>query len=237
MVRVIRYFYGLACYAVCFATCIYAVGFMADVAVPKTMDSGQPAPTAEAFAANVVLLAIFAAQHSVMARRPFKRWLAQFVPAALERSTYVLCSSLALALLFWQWRPMPELMWRVGEPTIAIAVKGVAVFGWVVVRAMFTIKHFELFGLHPAGRSMAGDCFRSPLLGGFARHPIYLGFIVAFWVTPTMTAGHMLFAAMMTAYIMAGMLFEERELALLSGGDDRRYRDKASIPVPWRRPT
>ena len=106
------------------------------------------------------------------ARRPFKRWLAQFVPAALERSTYVLCSSLALALLFWQWRPMPELMWRVGEPTIAIAVKGVAVFGWVVVRAMFTIKHFELFGLHPAGRSMAGDCFRSPLLGGFARHPI-----------------------------------------------------------------
>jgi protein-S-isoprenylcysteine O-methyltransferase Ste14 len=239
MVRFITQLYRLACYAICFAACIYAVGFVAGLAVPKTIDTGAIMPTADAFAINSLLIVLFAVQHSVMARTRFKQWWAQFIPAPVERHTYFLFSSLMLGLLFWQWRPMPAPVWRIADPAIAIAAKSFSVFGWLVVRTTCLINHFELFGLHLvvrglAGRPAAARRFGSPLINKLARHPIYLGFIIAFWAAPTMTAGHLLFAATTTAYIFGVILLEERELADFFG-DDRRLKDHVSTLVPWRK--
>jgi protein-S-isoprenylcysteine O-methyltransferase Ste14 len=239
MTRSIAFLYRLGCYAICFAVCLYAVGFVAGLAVPKTIDTGTATSAAEAFAVNSSLLGSFAIQHSVMARNGFKQWWTRFIPAAAERHTYFLCSSLALALLFWQWRPMPAPVWQIADPTIAIATKGFSVFGWLIVRTMCFIKHFELFGLRQVARKLAGSpaatqCFRSPLLRKLARHPIYLGFIIAFWAAPTMTTGHLLFAAMTTAYIFVTILLEGRELVGLSGRD-RRYDNRVSMLVPRRK--
>ena len=198
-------------------------------------------PLAEALVVNLLLMSVFAIQHSVMARKPFKRWWTRFVPASVERSTYVLFASLALVLLFWQWRPIPALVWQIADPQIAMAVTGLSLAGWVIVfTSTFLINHFELFGLHQvannlAGRSMPVPRFRTPLYYQFVRHPIYLGFIIAFWAAPTMTAGRMLFAAVTTAYIVVGILLEERDLIEVFGDDYRRYRERVSMLVPWRK--
>jgi len=198
-------------------------------------------PLAEALVVNLLLMSVFAIQHSVMARKPFKRWWTRFVPASVERSTYVLFASLALVLLFWQWRPIPALVWQIADPQIAMAVTGLSLAGWVIVfTSTFLINHFELFGLHQvannlAGRSMPLPRFRTPLYYQFVRHPIYLGFIIAFWAAPTMTAGRMLFAAVTTAYIVVGILLEERDLVDLFGDEYRRYKDRVSMLVPWRK--
>jgi protein-S-isoprenylcysteine O-methyltransferase Ste14 len=176
-----------------------------------------------------------------MARKQFKRWWTQFVPASVERSTYVLFSSLALMLLFWQWRPMPAVVWQIAEPQVAAAVTGLSLFGWLIVfTSTFLINHFELFGLQQvannlAGRSTPAPRFRTPLYYRFVRHPIYLGFIIAFWAAPTMTAGHLLFAAVTTAYIIVGILLEERDLIDLFGDEYRHYRNRVSMLVPWRK--
>ncbi len=239
--RVVAFLYGLFAYLVFFATFLYAVGFVSGLVVPKTIDSGAVVPAMEGLIVNILLMSLFAVQHSVMARRQFKEWWTQFVPKSVERSTYVLFASLALILLVWQWRPMPTVVWQIDNPQIAVAVTGVSLFGWLIVlTSTFLINHFELFGLHQtannlAGRPMPTPRFRTPLYYKFVRHPIYLGFIIAFWAAPAMTVGHLLFAAVTTAYIVVGTLLEERDLVDLFGDDYRRYKERVSMLVPWRK--
>jgi methanethiol S-methyltransferase len=239
--RFIALLYGLASYVAFFVTILYAIGFVSGLVVPKTIDSGTVVPMAEAFIVNLLLMSIFAVQHSVMARKQFKQWWTQFVPKSVERSTFVLFSSLALMLLFWQWRPIPAVVWQIDNPQVALAVIGLSFAGWVIVfTSTFLINHFELFGLHQvasnlAGREMPAPRFRTPLYYKFVRHPIYLGFIIAFWAASTMTVGHLLFAAVTTAYILVGILLEERDLVDLFGDDYRRYKDRVSMLVPWRK--
>jgi protein-S-isoprenylcysteine O-methyltransferase Ste14 len=243
MNRFIAFIYGLACYVVFFFTTLYAVGFVSGVAVPKTIDSGTVVSAAEASVIDLLLIFIFAIQHSVMARKRFKQWSAQFIPATVERSTYVLCASLTLDLLFWQWRPMPTRVWQIADPQIAMALTGLSVFGWMIARtSTFMISHFELFGLHQVANNLTGreapaQRFRAPVFYKLVRHPIYLGFIIAFWVAPTMTVGHLLFAAATTAYIHVGIFLEERDLVDLFGDDYRSYKDRVSMLAPWRRST
>jgi len=241
MGRFIAFVYGLAAYAVFFVTFLYAVAFVGNMPVPKTIDSGTVASLPESLIVNLALLSLFAIQHSVMARPAFKEWWTQFVPKPVERSTYVLLASLALVLLFWQWRPLPVVLWHVDQSQSAMAVTGLSHLGWLIVlSSTFLINHFELFGVHQvannmSGRPMAAPRFRTPLYYKFVRHPIYLGFIIAFWATPTMTVGHLLFAAVTTAYIVVGIVLEERDLIDLFGDDYRRYRNRVSMLLPWRK--
>ena len=239
--RIIALLYGVLAYLVFFVSFLYAVGFVSGMVVPKTIDNGAVTPTTEALTVNILLMSLFAVQHSVMARRQFKEWWTQYVPKSVERSTYVLFASLALVLLLWQWRPMPSVVWQIDNPQIATAMTGLSLLGWLIVlTSTFLINHFELFGLHQvannlAGRSMPAPRFRTPLYYKFVRHPIYLGFIIAFWVAATMTVGHLLFAAVTTAYIIVGILLEERDLIELFGDDYRRYRERVSMLLPWRK--
>ena len=242
MGKIIAFLYGLAAYVVFFFTFLYAIGFVTGLIVPKTIDTGAVVPLAEALIVNLLLMSLFAVQHSVMARKPFKRWWTQFVPASIERSTYVLLASLALVLLFWQWRPMPAVVWQITHPQIAMAVMALSFVGWLLVlTSTFLINHFELFGLHQvvdnlAGRTMPAPRFKTPVLYKLVRHPIYLGFIIAFWAAPTMTVGHLLFAAVTTAYIFVGIALEERDLVELFGDEYRRYRERVSMLIPmWRK--
>ncbi len=233
--------YGLAAYIIFSVTFLYAVGFIEGVLVPKAIDAGTAVPIGEALAVNVLLMSLFAAQHSIMARRQFKRWWTRFVPVSIERSTYVLLTSLALGLLFWQWRPLPDVIWHVADPQIAAVITGVSMLGFLLALiSTFLINHFELFGLHQVvnnltRRDLPEPRFKAPLFYGFVRHPIYLGFIIAFWAAPVMTVGHLLFAAVTTAYIFVGIWFEERDLVALFGDAYRRYRETTSMLIPWRK--
>jgi protein-S-isoprenylcysteine O-methyltransferase Ste14 len=233
--------YGVAAYAVFLVTILYAVGFVSGVLVPKTIDSGAAGAVIWAIVVDLLLLGLFAVQHSVMARRSFKQWWTRFVPKPIERSTYVLLASLALGLLMWQWRPVPAVVWAVTDPTLAAAVTALSFAGWLMVFfSTFLINHFELFGLHQVashlvGRPMPPHRFRTPLLYAFVRHPIYLGFLVAFWAAPVMTVGRLVFAAATTVSIFIGIMLEERDLLHQFGEDYRRYRTRVAMLVPWRR--
>jgi methanethiol S-methyltransferase len=239
--RIIAFLYGIVAYVMFFITFLYSIGFVEDLVVPKTIDGGSAGPTAQALIVNLVLMSIFAIQHSVMARPQFKQWWTKFIPPSVERTTYVLLASLALALLLWQWQPMPAVAWHIADAHVAMTITCVSFVGWLIVlTSTFLINHFELFGLHQVannlvGRSMPAPRFRTPLFYHFVRHPIYLGFIVAFWAAPTMTVGHLLFAAVTTTYIFVGIWLEERDLIDFFGDEYRRYRERVSMLLPWRK--
>jgi methanethiol S-methyltransferase len=241
MGRIAGFLFGLVAYLVFFGTILYAIGFVAGIVVPKAIDDGTSVPAVEALIVNLLLMSLFAVQHSVMARKSFKQWWTQFVPHSVERSVYVLLASLALILLFWQWRPMPAIVWQVDDPGVATAVMALSFVGWLVVfTSTFLINHFELFGLHQvvanlARRTLPEPRFKTPVLYKIVRHPIYLGFIVAFWAAPVMTVGHLLFAAVTTAYIFVGIFLEERDLVAQFGEQYQRYRAQVGMLIPFRR--
>jgi protein-S-isoprenylcysteine O-methyltransferase Ste14 len=242
MGQIIGFLYGLVAYLVSLGAWLYAIGFVTGLWVPKTIDMGSDVPIEEALVINILLMSLFAIQHSVMARPVFKKWWTQFVPVATERSTYVLFASLALILLFWQWRPIPTIIWQTTDPQIAMAVLGLSLLGWLIVLiSSFMINHFELLGLQQvvinlSGRTMPQAHFKTPGFYTVVRHPIYLGFIIASWAAPTMTAGHLLFAVVTTAYIFVGLFLEERDLVDLFGDEYRQYRQRVAALIPfWRR--
>ena len=239
MGRVLAAAYGAICYLIFLATFLYAIAFVGNLLVPHTIDAGGPvADLIPALLVNVVLLGVFAVQHSLMARPAFKAVWTRLVPEAIERSTYVLFTNGALILLYWQWRPMPDAVWTVASPTGAAIIWALFGLGWgIVLASTFMISHFELFGLRQVWLNLrqqtaASPTFRTPFLYGFVRHPIYLGFIIAFWSAPVMSQGHLLFAVMTTAYILIAIQLEERDLIALFGDAYRQYRQKVGMLIP-----
>lgn len=241
--------YGAAAYVAFLLVFLYAIGFVEGLVVPKNIDigtpinpgnTGTPMATSAAIIINLVLLTIFAVQHSVMARPAFKRWWTRFVPQPIERSTFVLFATAALALLLWQWRPLPEIVWQIDNPAGRMALYALSFLGWgIVLFSTFLIDHFDLFGLRQVFRHHAGGApddphFQTPLLYRFVRHPLYLGFVIAFWAAPTMTVGHLLFAAVTTAYIVVAIQFEEHDLIGVFGERYREYRSRVPMLIPWR---
>jgi protein-S-isoprenylcysteine O-methyltransferase Ste14 len=243
MAGVIALLYGIAAYIVFLVSLLYTIGFVGNVVVPKSIDSGTPGALSEALIIDCLLLGIFAMQHSVMARQGFKRWWTRFVPASVERSTYVLFSSIALLLLFWQWRPLPEPVWTVENPTAATALNAIFWFGWgMLLVSTFLISHFEFFGLSQVSarlfdRQLPEPVFKTPFLYRRIRHPIYLSFLLAFWSTPVMSAGHLLFSLATTAYILLAIQLEERDLIQVFGDQYLRYRREVAmlLPLPRRK--
>ena len=242
MGAIVSVLYGIAVYAFFLITFLYAIGFTGDLLVLKSIDTGPAGSLREAVVVDVLLLSVFALQHSLMARRSFKGWWTRIVPPAVERSTYVLAASLALALLLWQWRPIPEpLVWNVESVVGAYLLWGVFWLGWAVLLiSTFLINHFELFGLrqvfaHVAGQDAREPAFGTPLFYRYVRHPIYAGFLLGFWATPAMSAGHLLFSIATTAYIFIGIAFEERDLVAQFGDQYRRYREQVGMLIPGRR--
>jgi methanethiol S-methyltransferase len=232
--------YGAAAYVFFLATFVYAIGFVGNFPMlPKTIDSGVAAPLFETLAVDFALLGLFAVQHSVMARRGFKRWWTRVIPEAMERSTFVLAATAALALLLWQWRPIAEpVLWSVSDPIGRIVVLAVFWLGWTVLLiSTFLLNHFELFGLRQVWANLRGQAlpepvFHTPLFYRHVRHPIYLGFVLGFWATPQMTAGHLLLAAGCTGYILIGIWFEERDLIAQFGQRYEVYRQQVGMLLP-----
>jgi protein-S-isoprenylcysteine O-methyltransferase Ste14 len=229
--------YGLACYGVFFATFLYAAGFLANVGVPKSIDSGREGSVWAALAIDGALLAVFALQHSIMARPWFKRAWTRIVPEPVERSTYVLFSSLALILMFWQWRPIGGAVWSF-EGTGAAVLYGVFAVGLgIVLLSTFLINHFDLFGLRQVWLYLRGKKythleFRTPFFYKYVRHPLYVGWLLTFWGAPVMTSAHLFFAVMTTAYILLAIRWEEKDLVDLHGAKYLRYREQAPMIVP-----
>jgi protein-S-isoprenylcysteine O-methyltransferase Ste14 len=240
MSRILAFLYGVVCYAVFFATFLYAIGFVGNLVVPKSMDSPAEGPWQIALAIDLGLLALFALQHSIMARPAFKRALTRVVSPVIERSTYVLASSLVLILLFWLWRPLGGVVWSVeNEIGVALLYAGFA-FGWgLVLVTTFVINHFDLFGLRQVWRHLNGEPqqglkFVMPLLYRIVRHPLYVGWFFAFWCTPTMTVTHLFFAIMTTAYILIAIQLEERDL-MAEHAEYADYRKRVPMLIPFLR--
>jgi protein-S-isoprenylcysteine O-methyltransferase Ste14 len=239
MSRLVIFVYGVAAYAAFFATFLYAIGFIGNLYVPKALDSSPTAPFLPALVTNLGLLTLFAVQHSVMARPWFKRILLRVIPQTAERSTYVLASSLALILLFWQWSPLGGVVWNIESPAWRAATLTVFACGWILVLiTTFLINHFDLFGLrqvwlHLRGREYTSLHFVTPGPYRLVRHPLYLGWLLAFWAAPTMTVTHLLFAAVTTAYILVAIQLEERDLIDVHP-EYAEYRRRVPMILPLR---
>jgi protein-S-isoprenylcysteine O-methyltransferase Ste14 len=238
MRRILVFTYGITCYLMFLGTFLYAIGFVGNFLVPKSLDSAPTLPFGQALLVNVGLLGLFALQHSIMARPAFKRWWTTMVPPPVERSTYVLCSSLALLLLFWQWQPMGGTIWQIENATGRLLLSGLFTFGWLLVLvATFLINHFDLFGLRQVtlylqGKEYTALTFATPGPYRLVRHPLYVGWFLAFWATPTMTAAHLVFAALTAAYILIAIQLEERDLLAAHGQAYAAYRRRVPMLVP-----
>lgn len=235
--RATAFLYGLASYFIFSASFAYTPAFVGNFLVPKTIDIGPDSSPTQAVLTDMILLGLFAVQHSVMARPAFKRWWTRIIPHSCERSTYVLISSLLLVLIFWQWRPIPITIWHV-EGLPAAALTAIFWTGWLIALAStFQIDHFELFGLRQAVEALRGaaarmQAFKTPFLYRLVRHPLMLGLLIAFWAAPHMTAGHLLFAVMNTAYILVGVRLEERDLIAEFGASYEYYRQRVPMLMP-----
>jgi len=239
MKKTLFFLYGVICYVVFFGTFLYAVGFIGNIFVPKSIDSVATLPFGEALLINIALLGVFALQHSVMARKGFKKWWTKFVPVQIERSTYVMFTNLALILMFWQWQPMGGVIWNVQDPTIRMILYGIFAFGWLMVLvSTFLINHFDLFGLRQVwlqliGKKYTNLGFVTPGPYKLIRHPLYFGFLLAFWATPTMTVAHLLFAIATTGYILIAIQLEEKDLGSIHGRDYAEYKKKVPMLLPF----
>jgi methanethiol S-methyltransferase len=242
MKRLLTIGYGVAAYALFLVVFLYLVGFVGAFVVPRDVDHGIAAPIGQAVAVNVALLGVFGVQHSVMARPWFKRWWVRFVPESIERSTYVWLSNAVLVLLYWQWRTMPAVVWHVGLPAGRVALWVLFWLGWATAFAStLMVSHFDLFGLRQVylawrEKPYTDIGFRVRLLYRLVRHPLMLGFLIAFWATPTMSAGHLLFAIGMTGYIVVAVQLEEHDLVAVLGDQYRDYRSEVPMLLPWPRP-
>jgi len=238
MSRTLAFVYGAICYVIFLFAFLYVIGFVGNVVVPKSVDTGAEGPLVTALIIDGVLLSLFAVQHSVMARQWFKKKWTQIIPEPIERSTYVLLASLILLLMFWQWQPIRTVVWDVENSTGRLLLKGLFWIGWgSVLFSTYLIDHFALFGMKQVTnyqKGVQGESlpFKTPALYKMTRHPLYLGFIVAFWSTPHMTVGHLFFAIMTTAYILVAIQFEERDLISFYGEQYRNYRQKVSMLIP-----
>jgi protein-S-isoprenylcysteine O-methyltransferase Ste14 len=234
--------YGAVAYAAFFVTFLYAIGFVGSIIVPKSINTGVPAEFWTSLLVNVSLLGLFAVQHTIMARPAFKDWWTNYVPKPIERSTYVLFASAILMLTFWQWRPMPDVIWQVENRAAAAALTTLQLSGWVIVlAASFLINHFDLFGLrqvylHAKGEPYRPLGFRTVGFYKYCRHPLMFGFLLAFWATPVMTVGHLVFALTTTAYILLGIQIEERDLARFHPERYQAYREQVPMLIPYRKP-
>jgi protein-S-isoprenylcysteine O-methyltransferase Ste14 len=239
--RIAFFAYGSVCYLIFFGTFLYAIGFIGGFGVPATLDGAPRGPLGIAIAIDAGLLFLFAIQHSIMARRWFKEAWTQIVPKPLERSTYVLFSSLALILLFWQWQPLGGVIWSVQDPVGRIILRSLFAFGWgLVLLSTFLINHFDLFGLRQVwlylrGRPYTALGFATPGPYRLVRHPLYVGWLFAFWMTPSMSAAHLLFSVATTAYILLAIQFEERDLAREYGTTYDEYRRSVPMLIPFKR--
>lgn len=238
--KVLYFIYGIICYVIFLGVFLYAIGFVGNIVVPKTVDTGNETPVLTAFIINSVLLGLFALQHSIMARPAFKRWWTRIVPKSIERSTYVLATNIVMILLFWQWRPMTEIIWKTENNTLIMILWGLFVLGWLIVfLSTFMIDHFDLFGLKQVFENLRSVeprplSFTKKYFYALVRHPLMLGFIIAFWAIPVMTIGHLYFAIMTTAYILIAVKFlEERDLAHQLGDPYRQYKKEVPMLIPF----
>lgn len=239
MKKIVSLLYGVTSYFAFFGTILYAIGFVGNLFVPKTIDGEPQMPLFTALLINASLLLLFALQHSIMARPGFKRWWTKIIPSHLERSTYVLLASLCLMLMMWQWQPIGGVVWSVKNETVKTILLITYITGWAIVFvSTFLINHFDLFGLRQVwlyftGRPYTQLPFRLPLFYRFVRHPLYFGFLVAFWSASTMTVAHLLFALLTTGYILTAIQFEEKDLITHFGEKYRSYKKQAPMIIPF----